>query len=396
MTERLYYQNPDVLEFQAVVIGAEQFESRYRICLDRSAFYPTSGGQLFDTGQLGDQSVIDVIEIDGDIWHVIENAPAYKIGDMITGKVDAVRRRDNMQKHTGQHILSQAFITVAGAATVSSRLGEDDCTVDLDREQITEEDIIRAETLANEVIFENRPVSISFVPFEKLQSLPLRKIPDRQEGEFRIITIEGFDCSACGGTHCRATGAVGIIKITGREKVRGTARLHFLTGLMALDDYRWRHRQIEEISNLFTRHGRESAEGVRNLLNENAQMRKKIGGLKRELLPLRMDKWRSDATEINGLKIIALDFSGEDVADAKDAVLAIIRQYPAIALIGVDDKLVIGVGTGISKSAKDILTAVMARLGGRGGGSAQLAQGGGFQPDGVKVLLADPSSILDI
>ena len=266
----------------------------------------------------------------------------------------------------------------------------------LTEQQVSEEDIIRAETLANEVIFENRPVSITFVPFEKLKSLPLRKIPDRQEGAFRIITIEGFDCSACGGTHCRGTGAVGIIKITGREKVRGLTRLHFLTGLKALDDYRWRHKQIEEISNLLTRHGRESAEGLRNLLNENAQLRKKTDGLKRELVSLRMDKWHGDASEINGLKIIGLDFSGEEVADAKEAVLTIIKQYPAIVLIGVDDKLVIGVSSGIAKSARDILATVMERLGGRGGGSGQLAQGGGFRPDDLKVLLADPSSILDI
>ena len=133
MTERLYYQNPEVLEFQADVMGVEQFESRYRICLNRSAFYPTSGGQLFDTGLLAGQPVLDVIEVDGAVWHVIESTPAFKIGDTISGTVDAWRRRDNMQKHTGQHILSQAFITVAAAATISSRLGEDDCTVDLDR-----------------------------------------------------------------------------------------------------------------------------------------------------------------------------------------------------------------------------------------------------------------------
>ena len=396
MTERLYYHDAGILEFQAVAQAIEKDDSRYRIRLDRSAFYPTSGGQMHDIGQLAGQPVIDVIEIDRDVWHIVDEPPAYQVGETVTGKIDSDRRRDSMQKHTGQHILSQAFIAVCGAKTVSSRLGEDDCTVDLDVEQVADEEIVRSETLANQIIFENRPVSISFVPYEQLQSLPLRKIPDRQDGEFRIITIEGYDWSACGGTHCRATGAVGLIKIMKRERIRGITRLHFLTGLMALADYRWRMDQIEKISGLLTRHGRESADAVAQLLDDNAHLRKKIGALKRELLPSQMDKWYNEGRKINKIRVIALDFSGEATEDAKNAVMGIIKQYPAVALIGLDDKLIVGVGQNLAFSAKDILIAAMSRFGGRGGGSLQLAQGGGFRPADIKVLLADPTLILNI
>jgi alanyl-tRNA synthetase len=380
MTERLYYTDSTLLTFKAKVTGIDQVEDLYRVRLDQSAFYPTSGGQLFDTGNLSGARVIDVIEEKEEVFHIVENEPTFKVDDKVSGKIDENRRRDNMQKHTGQHILSRALIEVCDAATVSARLGEDDSTIDVSRENLSNDDLKRAEFLANEAIFQNRPVSIDFVSHDMLKDIPLRKIPGRVKDTYRIITIEDFDWSACGGTHCFSTGSVGIIKITGQEKIRGHQRIHFLTGLKALEDYRWRHDQIEEISNI----------------DENIRLRKKNAELKKQLLPTFIEQWHNKALDINGKKVIALDFSGEDFKEARQAALGIINKYEVVAVIGADDKLLIAVSQGLSLSAADLLKQAADRFGGRGGGSPQLAQGGGFKADDIKVLLAAPGEIFDI
>jgi len=396
MTERLYYNDSTLASCMATVRDIISQDNSYRVILDRTVFYPTSGGQFFDTGYLNTIPVIDVIDTEGEIEHVLKDRPDFVVGEIITAKIDVARRRDNMQKHTGQHILSQAFIAVCETATVSAHLGEDDNTIDVNTPDLPEDDIIRAELLANEIIFENRPVAIEYHPFEKLSELPLRKIPDRAEGDYRIIIIKDFDWSACGGTHCAATGGVGIIKITGRERVRENTRLHFLTGIQALEDYHWRLAQIEEISNLFTRHGRESAEAVKSMYDENTALRRKLAKTRKNMLPTLIRQWYQDAVVHDSCKIIARDFSGDDFKDVRETALAIINSREVVALCGCDDKLIIAIAKGIPYSAGDLLKKFISANGGKGGGSPQLAQGGGFDGKAIKVLLADPGRIFDL
>jgi len=396
MTERLYYHDSSILTFKAIVTGIDQVEDGYRVRLDKSAFYPTSGGQLYDTGNLSGMPVIEVMEEDGEVFHVLKEKPLFGVGDKVSGKIDYERRRDNMQKHTGQHILSAALIETCNAETVSSRLGEDDSTIEVNREDLSDQELVKAEILANEIIFQNRPVTINFVPHDQLKTIPLRKIPDREEENYRIIVIDNFDWSACGGTHCDATGSVGLVKITSTEKAHGNLRLHFLSGMMALEDYRWRYEQIEEISNIFTRHGRESLEAVKHLAEENNRLRKKRTELKRQLLPKYIDQWYQKAVDSEGMKIVAVDFSGEDFKEAREAALGIINKYEAVAVIGADDKLIVAVSKGMPVSAADLLKKAADHFGGRGGGSPQMAQGGGFRPEDIKVLIAAPGMILDI
>lgn len=396
MTERLYYRDSSLLTFSARVTGLTMDGDSARVVLERSAFYPSSGGQLFDVGTLGDTVVTDVIDEGDAVVHILDRAPSFAVGDEVEGRVDAGRRHMNMQKHTGQHILSRTFIEICGAATVSSRLGEDDCTVELDREAVPDDCVRRAETQANEIIFENRPVTIHFVPHEKLSEYPLRKIPDRQEGEYRIIHIADYDWSACGGTHCRATGSVGLIKITGHDKLRGHVRYHFLTGLTALDDYRWRYEQIEAIAGRLTRHGRESAAGVAALIEENGRLRRRIAELKKELLPTMIESWLQRAATYQDIPVVPLDISGDDFKETKDTVLAIVKRRPAVVIAGGDDRLLIAVADNLPFSAADLLKRAAAQYGGRGGGTPQLAQGGGFPPDAIKVLLAHPERVFDL
>jgi len=396
MSERLYYNDSSLLSFSGRVTGIDEDNGRFRVRLDRTAFYPTSGGQLHDVGRLAGEPVIEVIDDGVEIFHILERKPSFSAGEDISGEIDPVRRRDNMQKHTGQHILSRAMIEVCNAETVSARLGEEDSTIDVNRENLGDRDLQEAEYLANVVIFENRPVTVAYVGHDKLKEIPLRKIPDREESEYRIVIIDCFDWSACGGTHCRATGSVGVIKITGREKMRGNMRLHFLTGLAALDDYRWRFDQIEKMSAMFTRHGRESLAAVEDMTAENAALRKRVVELKRELLPSRVKEWYDHAREVGGRKVIVLDFSGEDFKEAREAALGIINAHSAVAIIVADDKLLVAVAKDAGLSAADVLKRATELFGGRGGGSPQLAQGGGFSKDDIKVLLAVPEKILDI
>ncbi|MEE9441826.1 MAG: alanine--tRNA ligase-related protein [candidate division Zixibacteria bacterium] len=396
MTEKLYYADSYLKEFTASVKSVDKAEDYYHVKLDRTAFYPTSGGQLFDTGCISDEKVIDVIESNDDVIHVLETKPPFQSGDEVNSRIDWERRRDNMQKHTGQHILSQAFIKVCDAATISARLGEEDSTIDLDISQLNNNLVIETENLANRIIFENRTVSTKFAPVDELDNYPLRKIPDRSEDKYRIIIIDDFDWSACGGTHCSTTGSVGIIKITGQEKIRGNLRFHFLTGLKALEDYRWRFNQVEDISNLFSCHARDSFRLIEHIIAENNNLRREKDELRKKLLPVLIEEWVANPKEINGHKLISIDLSGEDFSFARDAGLCMINNHNAIVLIGVDDRLLTAVSKSIPISALDIMNKASQIFGGKGGGSPELAQGGGFSPDDIKFLIAHPEKVIDI
>lgn len=396
MTERLYYNDSLLLEFEAQIEEIIQNENVWQVRLNRTAFYPTSGGQLFDTGTINDVKVINVTEDNGKIYHHIDAKPIFEEGDNVTGMIDPTRRRANMQKHTGQHILSQMLVRECQAKTVSAHLGEIGNTIDIDLPALSVEHIARTERRANQVIYENLPVEIVFCPRDKLGDYPLRKIPTRDAEELRLIIIKDYDWTPCGGTHCATTGGVGIIKITGSEKVRGNVRLHFLTGLEALEDYRWKHDYIESIARKFSCHGRDTIGNIDNLIALQADSKKTITALRKELQPSMIDKWLEGLIDICGHKVLSLDYSGGDFTEAREAVLGIISKEEIIAIIGCDDKILVAVSESVSISAREILSRVMDRLGGRGGGSDQLAQGGGCSVEDVKILIADPKWIFDI
>jgi len=236
MTERLHYDDAYLLRFSARVVEHTQWEGRPAVVLDRTAFYATGGGQPHDTGILDGVGVVDVVEreSDGAVVHVLA-APLPPGTVDVEGEVDRARRLDLTRQHTGQHIISAAFVEVLGANTVSFHLSADYATIDLDRSPLTAEDLARVEDLANEVVMENRPVISRFVSRDELPALTLRK-PLAHAGPVRIVEVPGFDCSACGGTHVRATGELGLIKLVRAER-RGTeSRVEFLCGGRALAD----------------------------------------------------------------------------------------------------------------------------------------------------------------
>ncbi|UCG60846.1 MAG: alanyl-tRNA editing protein, partial [Candidatus Zixiibacteriota bacterium] len=236
MTRRLYYSDPDLVEFDAVITSTGNHEDLCYTQLDQSAFYPTSGGQLHDTGRLNNTEVVDVIERpDGEVWHLSRH-PVGEAGAAVHGTIDRERRRRHQQQHTAQHILSHTLVKLFDFATVSVHLGEDYGTIEIDAGAITPEQLTELQTHARRIVDENVAVEILTVDADEIDTVPLRR-ETRRSGPIRVIKVGELDWSACGGTHCRSTAEVGLIRITGAEKIRGHALIKFLAGRQVASDY---------------------------------------------------------------------------------------------------------------------------------------------------------------
>jgi Predicted metal-dependent hydrolases related to alanyl-tRNA synthetase HxxxH domain len=278
-TERLYYNDSHIVEFDARVVDITERVSGWAgIVLDRTAFYPTGGGQPSDTGTLNGARVVECID-DGEngIIHLVQGTEP-GLGSEVKGRIDWSRRLDHMQQHTGQHILSQAFVTLFKAPTKSFRVLEQSCEIDVDLQNPTDEVIEKAVELANNVIWEDRQITIRNVTSEAAASLPLRKGPAR-EGELRLIEIDGFDLTPCGGTHAYRTGEVGMIAVRTWERAKGLTRIEFVAGTRALADYRRANKSAREIAALFST-GRDDAPSLAaHMLQENKELGRRVRAL---------------------------------------------------------------------------------------------------------------------
>ena len=227
MTERLYYTDSYCVELDAVVQAATEQDGRPALVLDRTCFYPTSGGQPYDTGTLAGLSVVDVVAADGVVYHVLEQpADPSLVGQTVHGEIDWPRRFDHMQQHSGQHLISQAFDRLFGYETVSVHFGDAESTLDLDTAGVTPDELVRAEALVNEQVFRALPITAYFVDESEIDRVPLRR-PPKVSGQIRIVEIEGADWSACGGTHVRTTAEIGPVKFV-RQAAYARAGAHQL------------------------------------------------------------------------------------------------------------------------------------------------------------------------
>lgn len=378
MTERLYYIEPYRVEFDAHVIRLEEHDGRPAAVLDRTAFYPTSGGQPFDTGRLGDAAVLDVIDReDGVILHVVDVALA---AGPVHGCIDWPRRFEHMQQHTGQHVLSAAFDRLLGARTESFHLGSASSTIDIGR-TVSAAEIERAEDEANRVVWEDRPVGIRFADAEEAAKLPLRKEPARA-GRLRLIEVEGFDISACGGTHVARTGAIGTIVVAASERLRGGTRVEFLCGARTLRRYRTLRDSVASSVRLLSVLPGELPAGIERLQTDSGDARRLLKDLQSRLAsfegaaladragshgPTRMVVEALEGWDSNGLKAIA------------SAVIA--RPGHVAALIGLPQPsaVVIARSPDVGVDCASVLKRLTERFGGKGGGRPDLAQGGGLQ-----------------
>jgi len=289
LTRRLYYEDSRRDQFEAVVQSVRMAPDGPRVILDGTAFYPGGGGQPFDRGTLAGRAVVEV-GLEGDeIWHRIEAGEpgAWSEGARVEGRLDWSRRFDHMQQHTGQHILSRAFVDVARADTRSFHLGEAVVTIDVDHPGPDAALLARVEDRANGVVWEDRPVVTHVVSLERAREFPLRKPPD-VEGEVRVVEVEGFDWSACGGTHVARSGQVGMIAILGTERYKGGTRVAFACGVRAL------HR-VREASETLRRLCLEFTSGEADLPRAIARLKGEVKQLESRLKPLLADSLAREA-----------------------------------------------------------------------------------------------------
>src|SRR5262245_4824204 len=314
MSNRIYYTDPACTEFDAVVSRAPEHDGRPAAVLDRTAFYPTSGGQPHDTGRLGDADVVDVLEDgDGVVVHVL--SAALPEGARVPGRVDWQRRFDHMQQHTGQHVLSAAFDRLFGNRTTSFHMGSVVSTIDLARE-MSAGDIDRAVVEANRVVFENRPGSIRFVTEQEASRLPLRKEPVRA-GALRLIEVQDFDLSACGGTHVARTGAIGLIVALGFERFRGGVRVSLACGSRALAAFDADRKAVAGVVRQLSVLPDELPVAVERLQNEARDLRKTIGRLQEALAGHEAERLLASAIPIRDTRAVHLVLEGWDAAGLK-------------------------------------------------------------------------------
>jgi alanyl-tRNA synthetase len=386
LTERVYYTDPYATEFDAAVTRAEQIDGKPAVILDRTAFYPTSGGQPFDTGTLGAAKVVDVIDRDDEIVHVLDREVA---AGPVRGRIDWARRFEHMQQHTGQHVLSAAFDHLLGARTESFHLGSVSATIDLGRE-VSPGAIARAENEANRIVWEDRPVAIRFADAEEAAKLPLRKEPARG-GRLRLIDVEGFDISACGGTHVARTGAIGIIAVAGWEKFRGGTRIEFVCGGRALNAYRTLRDTVASSVRLVSVLPTELPAGIERMQAEAKDSKRRLKDLQSRLAAFEGAALAEKAEPAGKHRIVVAALEGWDPNGLKTIATSIVeRPGHAAVLIGTPAPCAVVVtrSTDAAIDSSAVLRALTSRFGGKGGGRPDLAQGGGLQGDPAEILAA--------
>lgn len=378
MTERLYYTDSDLLEFDANIVETGTVDGGHYVVLDRTAFYPTSGGQSHDTGTLNGIRIDDVVELDdGRVQHRSLQAIG-SVGQSVHGLVDRERRRRNCQNHTAQHILSAAFAQLYAWRTMSVHLGEEYGAVELGVDAMTDEQLGEAEALANRVVSDNIEVEILFVDGEQARSLPLRKEPQR-EGKLRVIRIGQFECSACGGTHCRTSGGVGLIKILGTEKIRGRVLVRYLAGALAADDYRMRFEVSDSLSRALTCHPSDLVARVEKLAADNADLKRQLAEVQRELLPVKAAELSENATTCKGHKLVVAAADEYDPSSAGRLAGLVAARIAGLVVLTVAGRVVLSAAPDSGLHAGNIAREVAARTNLKGGGNASVAQLGGAE-----------------
>ena len=380
MSDRIYYTDPACRAFDATVTRSFDHEGRPAVALDRTAFYPTSGGQPFDTGRLNDTAVLDVVDLGEEVVHVLQQP--IPEGTHVHGEIAWDRRFDHMQQHTGQHVLSNAFERVAMAATIGFHLGAEVSTIDLNRE-VDAASIARAEDEANAVVFADRPVAIRFVSQQEAAALPLRKEPSR-EGTLRLIEVPDFDLSACGGTHVASTGAIGLIAVLGWERFKGGSRVTFVCGRRALRSVRRLRDTVAGSVRLLSVSPDELPDAIGRLQAEARDQRKTLRTLSESLARHEGAAMLEGAATIGGVRVVVRVMQDRDAAALKSMAAAAIQAgTAAIGLLTATSpaQVVIARSADVSIDSAGLVRELIGRFGGKGGGSPELAQGGGLTGD---------------
>jgi alanyl-tRNA synthetase len=412
MTERLYYQNSFVFDFTAAVEGTRELaDGRSALVLDRTAFYATSGGQPFDTGWLEFVSteseepvalpklrVIDVLEdeTDGTILHVVEKLDLpLPLPLRVRGFVDVDRRQDHMQQHSGQHVLSAAFLKLFDAPTISFHLGEETCSIDLGTTFLNTAQIVQAERHANQLVWDDRQVLMHEATPEQARKIGVRKIPEAARDTLRLIEVRGVDLCACGGTHVKTTGQIGNIQLRKVERVKRAVRVEFVCGVRALRHARKDFQVLTETAALYSSHLWEVPAQTEKLIDSGKSAQRQQHKQLAEIAELNAQSALASMQAEHGRKIVAKFFADRDLAFVKlYAQKLVALEANVIALVGAGQgtpALIFAQSLGAESSAFDAgaeLKALVTSSGGRGGGTRELAQGGVPSVELIPELLA--------
>jgi alanyl-tRNA synthetase len=370
MTRRLYYTDSYLREFEAAVV--ERADDGRRIYLDRTAFYPASGGQPHDTGRLHGSAVLDVVDEGERIAHLVAEPVA---ADRVRGSLDWDRRFDHMQQHTGQHLLSAVLHELYGHATVGVHFGRDSSTLDLDTPAVGHERLIEAEARANRIVAENRAVSVSFEEADRAAGL--RKASAR-EGTLRIVTIADLDRSACGGTHVRATGEIGPIFIRRSERVRKGIRLEFLCGGRAVRSAR---ADLDLLTRLATQLTAAPDELPALLDAQRAELKEAAAArraLEEELASVRArELYAETGPDASGVHTIVVREASGPIDRLRPLALAV-ADLPRSLFVGWTadpPAVIVAVSADSDLDAGRLLRSALEPVAGRGGGNPRMAQG---------------------
>ncbi len=372
MTPRLYYDDPFLLAFRARVVGHAAWNGAASVLLDRTAFYPESGGQMADRGILGGAPVTDVQVDDAGLVHHVLAGPLPAVGDEVDATIDRERRRVHMALHTGQHMLSRALLDVAGGETVSSRLGETACTIDLDLAKMEERDLARAEDLTNAVIDDDVTVRAFFPAPDELAALPLRRAP-KVDDNVRVVQIGDFDVSPCGGTHCLRSAQVGLLRITNVERYKGKVRVTFAAGRRA-------RRELGELADVLTGLGRDLTCGPGEVPTALAKLRRELAESREALGQARASVAAAAATTLlAGDADPVVHVFDELPVEGVRMVAKRLVEAGRVAVLGCAGPdgihVIVARPTGSAFDCGAHLKRVAAAAGGRGGGSPERAEG---------------------
>lgn len=378
--QQAYLHDPLVFEFQADIIqktgvANDQFE----IILQKTYFYPTGGGQSHDTGFLGAAQVIDVYKDPaGKIVHRVDRDIT---ASSVPAKVNAERRIGNMQHHSAQHILSRALEEVLGLETVSVKISADSpSTVDVQTDVVTPSQLAAVEARVNTIIFENRPIKSYFISDDQIDTIPFRR-PPAVRGQIRVVEVEAYDYSACGGTHCLNTGMIGLIKLIKTESKGKRFRIHFVAGKQALTLFHNYQEIIATLSRQFSTGLEELIKAVSQQAEQLQSVQRELKALQAEMMDQELEKLIETAAELNGARLVSAFFQNRAMADLRELSKRLQEKEGVIALLaGYDGRklsLVVSCAADTGISAKELLTQQLAQIGGKGGGDARFAQGGG-------------------
>ena len=380
MTDRLYYDNAYLTEFDAVVTSVAPCKAGSIVCLDRSAFYPTSGGQPYDTGTINGCRVIDVEVNENIVSHTVEGS--FSVGDKVHGIIDWPRRFEHMQQHAADHMIAGAIWKLYKGVTIGLHLGADVSTIDIDmpngETRLTPEQIRAVEEIVNTNIQNNVPIRCWFPTAEELETLPSRKKPTVSE-HVRIVAIGDYEMVPCGGTHPSSTGQIGLVKIIDTRGSKGKLRLSFLAGMRAFTDYQKKLSASTAAAESLSVKPEELPDAVNRLKEEAGLLKAELTALKQQIINEEAQKALDQAEMLDDIRIVKLSLNEGSMPGLIGAAQTLISNEKTIALVcgkregGVN--IVFARSNDLGEEMGKLLKSAASLHGGRGGGKSDFAQG---------------------